>query len=469
MTTPSYVFVDLETTGASIHKDRITEIGIVEVDADGVRQWSTLVNPGQHIPAFIQQLTGIDDDMVADAPAFEAVADEVLQRLQGKLFVAHNARFDYGFLKQSFARLGRPFRANTLCTVRLSKALYPEHYKHNLDALVARHGLIAENRHRALVDAELLWQFIQAAEKELGKEKVVEEITRMVQQPTLPEGVDADSVDALPEGVGVYRLYGENDTLLYVGKHSQIRKRVLSYFSGEHKDSRVKEMIRQIRRVAATETCGEFGAVLLEASLIKSGKPAYNPQLRATNSACSWILKPQGSGALLPVLVKANELPGKDEIRYGLFHSAKEAQAALRKLADGYRLCLIYAGLETAGKRNNSPCFNFHMKRCDGACVGKEPLSFHNARLEAAMNKLRLASWPYPGAVAIAEADASGLHTDYHVIDDWRYLGTARTLQDARQLLETAQPNFDPDICKIIQKQIRTVPPEAIHLLTEST
>ena len=117
-------FVDLETTGATATADRVTEIGIVEVDEDGsVREWQQLVNPGTRIPPFIEQLTGISNAMVADAPPFAAVADETLRRLEGRLFIAHNARFDYGFLKNEFKRLGITFRAPVLCTVKLSRTL----------------------------------------------------------------------------------------------------------------------------------------------------------------------------------------------------------------------------------------------------------------------------------------------------------------------------------------------------------
>ena len=145
---PSLAFVDLETTGMNAADDAITEIGIVRVDADPagvapptVSEWSTLVNPGTPIPPAIQSLTGITDAMVRDAPPFRAVAGEVIARTAGALFVAHNARFDYGFLKHAFAREGTAFSARVLCTVKLSRRLYPEADRHNLDSLIARHAL----------------------------------------------------------------------------------------------------------------------------------------------------------------------------------------------------------------------------------------------------------------------------------------------------------------------------------------
>src|SRR5207253_9759378 len=155
------VFVDLETTGADGTRDRITEIGVVEVGPDGIVEWDTLVDPGIGIPPFIQQLTGITDDMVRGRPIFESLAQTLAEQLQGKLFVAHNARFDYGFLKNEFRRVGITFRADVLCTLRLSRSLFPSAARHGLDALIARFELQPKGRHRALADAELLWQFWQ--------------------------------------------------------------------------------------------------------------------------------------------------------------------------------------------------------------------------------------------------------------------------------------------------------------------
>jgi len=147
--------VDLETTGAHASWDRVTEIAVVEVDGGEISsEWSTLVNPGTSIPPAIQALTGITNDMVAGAPAFEELAASLYERLEGRVFVAHNARFDYGFLRQEFERAGLKFQARTLCTVKLSRRLYPEHPRHNLDSLIARHNLACRARHRAMGDAQ---------------------------------------------------------------------------------------------------------------------------------------------------------------------------------------------------------------------------------------------------------------------------------------------------------------------------
>ena len=155
----SVVFLDLETTGATATRDRITEVGLIEVDNGRfIREWSSLVNPGMSIPSGIQALTGISNDMVALAPRFEEIARELYEVIDGRVLIAHNARFDYGFLKNEFRRLGKTFTAPVLCTVKLSRKLFPQHPRHNLDSLMNRHGIHCDARHRALGDARVLWE-----------------------------------------------------------------------------------------------------------------------------------------------------------------------------------------------------------------------------------------------------------------------------------------------------------------------
>ena len=157
----SLVLIDLETTGATASVDRVTEIGLIEVEnGEYVREWSTLVNPQMDIPPFIEALTGISNDMVAGAPTFAAVAVELQARLCGKLLIAHNARFDYGFLRAEFGRLDTEYASDLVCTVKLSRKLFPGHARHNLDSLMRRHHVVCDARHRALGDARVLWDLI---------------------------------------------------------------------------------------------------------------------------------------------------------------------------------------------------------------------------------------------------------------------------------------------------------------------
>jgi len=450
------VFVDLETTGANADCDRITEIGIVEIDGDHILEWSTLVNPGVPIPAFIQNLTGITDEMVANAPPFEAVAQEALERLKGRLFVAHNARFDYGFLRNEFKRLGIKFSSTALCTVKLSRRLFPQHHKHNLDALIQRHNLPIDNRHRALGDAKALMFFMQNINETLPKESITDAINAIIQRPILPAHLDPAILDDLPESYGVYLFYGEENQLLYIGKSNHIRKSIYSYFTKEVRQTNEVTLLEQLRRIECIETVSELGALLTESRLMKERQPLYNPRLIQRNDLCSWQTEEDENGALIPRLRFSRDVDfGVRQNLYGLFTSGKVAIKALRSLADAHLLCYSKLGLEspTIGKS----CSAYHSKNCLGACIGIEPTASHNARLKGALSKSQVQAWPFNGLIGIKETAPLGARTDIHLIDNWCYLGTIATedeysSQPDRQNLAS----FDVDVYKVLNKQMRS-------------
>lgn len=447
-------FVDLETTGASATKDRITEIGIVLVDEHGVREWSQLVHPQMRIPLFIEQMTGISNDMVAQAPRFDDIADQVEQLLQGRLFIAHNARFDYSFLKNEFKRLGKSFQPSVLCTVKLSRALFPQYHRHNLDSLIERHELTVTDRHRALADAQAIHQFWQRVSEQFEPDTLFGTLQKLVNRSSLPSQIDPSVVHELPESPGVYLFYGENDLPLYIGKSVNIRQRVLSHFSADHRHNKEMTLSQQLRRIDWIETAGELGALLTEAKLIKQLLPVHNQRLRRKNALCAWQLQAQGE-QLLPKLVWADALDfGSQENLYGLYHSLRDAQKALRNLAEQHQLCLSVLGLEKTAK--DKPCFAYQLKRCRGACVGQEQPMQHAARLLMAMHKLKMASWPYPGAIGIREGD------ELHVIDHWCYLGTARSDEEIHTLLAQGRPAFDRDTYMTLQKALKKS--QIVHL-----
>jgi DNA polymerase-3 subunit epsilon len=443
-TFPRLAFVDLETTGGAATEDRITEIGIIEVDADGVREWSSLVNPEVAIPSFIQSLTGITDDMVRDAPAFSQVAEEVAARLADRLFIAHNARFDYGFLKNEFRRLGRDFRPPVLCTVRLSRQLFPGFARHNLDALAERHRLQVTERHRALGDAQLIWQFWRTLHETHEAQVIDEAVAKLVSRPTIPSRLDALQVERLPPTHGVYLFYGENALPLYIGKANNLRRRVLQHFSGDHMSSKEQRLSQQVERIDWIGTAGELGALLQEARLVKELAPAYNQQLRDNREIRSWrLLRKQGR--LQAELADTDDLFfSLDPDLYGLFDSARKAGDALRALADEHRLCHVLLGLEK-GKPGRG-CFASQVGKCHGACAGKESLAAHDERIRTALAPWRLQPWPYAGAVGLREGDTM------HVVNGWAYLGTGRAQPDIEALLAKEPRRFDRDVYDILQK-----------------
>jgi DNA polymerase-3 subunit epsilon len=444
--------VDVETTGGHPAWHRITEIAIVGMRAGEVEwEWSQLVNPGGRIPPSIQQLTGISDEMVADAPPFAAIADEVEARLAGRRFVAHNARFDYGFVRTELRRLGRPFSAPLACTVRLSRDLYPEQPRHNLDAIIARHGLECASRHRALPDAQVLAQLWGALRREWPAEALDAALDRVGRRPSLPSHLSPDLVDDLPEACGVYRFIGEGDALLYVGKALNLRERVLSHFMSAGRDAKSQRLSAQVRRIEWTETAGELGALLLEARVVRESKPVYNRRLRGGGELFTWRVDDDGSAPQLTPL--EGPLPAGDV--FGLYRSARQARTALTTLAREQKLCLRVLGLEQGGEGS---CFGHQVGRCAGACVGAEPRLKHNLRLKLALAPHKLRSWPYKGAVALEETSAMGLR-QWHVLDGWQYLGSVQPdevdpAEATRGGLATPQAGFDPDVYRILARHL---------------
>ncbi|WP_245845107.1 3'-5' exonuclease family protein [Noviherbaspirillum humi] len=443
-------FVDLETTGGAATADRITEIGIIEVDADGVREWSSLVNPQAPIPEFIQQLTGISNEMVADAPTFAELADEISARLEGKIFIAHNARFDHGFLKNEFKRTGHAFRPAVLCTVRLSRKLFPGFARHSLDAIAERHRLQVTQRHRALGDAQLLWQFWQKIHEEHAPEAVEETVSKLISRPSLPSHLDAAQIEAIPSTHGVYLFYGANGMPLYIGKANNLRRRVLSHFSGDHLASKELEISQQTERIDWIPAVGELGALLQEARLVKQLMPSHNVLLRDNREICAWRLYPR-NGQLKATLVGTDDMFfAHDPQLYGLFDNKRQAKAALKSFADQHALCHVVLGLEKL--RDRSACFASQVKKCLGACDGREPSDAHNARVLEAMQPWQVQPWPYEGAVALREN--GGLH----VVDGWAYYGTVETLEEAAALVATGKRRFDVDVYRIVGKWLERNP-----------
>lgn len=448
--------VDLETTGAHPDHARVTEIAVVEVeDGDIVAEWSTLVNPGVRIPAGIQALTGITDAMVADAPAFEDLAGGLYERLAGRIFVAHNVRFDYGFLRREFQRSGIRFSARTLCTVKLSRRLYPEHPRHGLDNLIARHGLHCAARHRAMGDAQAVWQFLRIAAEERGVERLQDTARQLSKLPALPAHIDRAVVDAIPESHGVYLFYGEGDALLYVGKSNNLRERVLQHFSGDLRSAREMRLGRELRRIEWRATCGELGALLLEARLVKDLLPAYNRKLRPQtgDEPCGFAFIAGKLSVVSGREINAETLP----LVCGAFRSRRAALASLRKLADEHHLCLQAMGFAhlDSGPRKGA-CFRHQVGRCAGVCAAKEGVHLHQARVAAALASFKSPAWPWRGPVAVVEENHEREAVDVHVVHRWCLLGTVRSEGEVAELLHSAlRAPFDLDQYQILSRHLR--------------
>ncbi|UZE96882.1 exonuclease domain-containing protein [Alkalimarinus alittae] len=464
----AFVFIDLETTGGRPPGDRITEIGLKKVvNGQVVDEWQTLVNPEVTIPPFIENYTGITNEMVQDAPLFSAVADTLKRKLEGAVFVAHNARFDYSFIKSEFRRVNEPFSAKVLCTVKLSRQLYPQYIKHGMDALIARHDLPAAPRHRAMGDVDSMLAFYVHALSECGNDAVESAISKILKRPSLPSNLPADVLDELPQTFGVYRFYGENDVLLYVGKANNIYQRVMAHFSSDHSTAKGVVMTQSIRRIEWTETAGELGALLLELEQIKGLKPIYNKRSRAVDSFYTYTLIPNKQGYLSLKLVQDVDITRLDSA-FGLFKSKKIAEKALQGINAANELCATLLGVDIG----LGPCFQYKLGHCKGACLGEEDVARYNLRMKIAFHSLQLKRWPYNGAVAIKEHVSFIDKTHIHIIYGWIHLGTVESEEaledfDVGQYVQACldgESSFDPDNYRVISNYL-TAPKNRLNVI----
>jgi DNA polymerase-3 subunit epsilon len=466
MFAPRVAFVDLETTGASPGRARVTEVGIVLVETgpegERVTEWASLVNPGCTIPPDIQWLTGISNAMVRDAPPFERLAPEIAERLAGAVFVAHNARFDYGFLRAEFARAGIDFTARTLCTVRLSRHLQPDRSPHSLDALIERWGLPVADRHRALGDARITLRFVQRLYERLPREEVERAVATLLKHPSTPAHLPADAIDALPRAPGVYLMFGLNEHPIYIGKSVDLRARVAAHFAEDHRQPREAQLAQEVRRLEWEQTAGEFGALLREAELIKTRLPAHNLRLRRKLAPVALSFDEEGAARFVPVdALGAADLPG----HYGPWPSRAAARNALVARAREHALCLRALGLERTRKDEpeDRPCFARQLMRCSGACVGAVSRAEHAEQARAALADRRIPAWPHAGALALVEHDASRSREDWHVFDAWCHLGSVRSPTAAAELAQSAPRHFDADVQHLLAAALGPEPPWSLE------
>jgi len=451
---PSYVLLDLETTGGNPVTDRITEIAAVRFEQGvEVRRWSSLVNPGVSVPIFIERLTGISNAMVANAPGFSELATELLTLLDGAVLVAHNVRFDHGFLLHEFARMGIELRAKTLCTVRLSRLLYPQFKSHGLDAIMQRHSLQSQARHRAMGDVEVMQSWLQQVQQEFGPERLQEQVKRLLQgSASLPPLLETPVRD-IPELPGVYIFYGDSSLPLYVGKSVKLRSRVMAHFQAASRNAREMRMAQEVRRIEWIETAGEIGAMLLEARLIKTHQPLHNRQLRRERGLCAWRLDINPKARPLLVLVQGDELaPEQFGALYGPYRSKSQAQSHLRELAETHGLCLQVMGLES-GKGG---CFAHQIGHCRGVCCGQEATERHHLRLQMALTSHRLQVWPFAGKVGLREYNSQTERSDIHVFEQWCHLATVQSEAQLQEVLENSKEAlaFDLDTYRLALKHL---------------
>ncbi len=377
-----YAIVDIETTGGMAKRDKITEIAIVLHNGEKViDKYQTLVNPERSIPPFITNLTGITNEMVADAPLFCEVAKEIVLKTEGAVFVAHNSRFDYGFLKEEFGRLGYTYTRKQLCTVRLSKKMLPELRSHSLDSLIRHFSLPIDNRHRALDDALATAEIFKRMTK-MGEciDEMSDIINLGIKEARLPANISLKFLHDLPEAPGVYYFHDQDGVVIYVGKSIHIKKRVIQHFKeNTTKSSKMQQRVHDITYVL---TGSELIAVLFENREIKRLQPEINRAQRRKSFPFAIYYYFDEGGYLQFKIRKKNKIdsPGTAAILHEL-PDHRSATSYLRSLTDKYGLCQKKADIDTGP----GPCFYHQVGKCAGACVGLEHPDDYNLRVREAV------------------------------------------------------------------------------------
>ncbi|HAC24929.1 MAG TPA: DNA polymerase III subunit epsilon, partial [Cytophagales bacterium] len=358
-----YAIVDIETTGSYADHHRVTEIAIYHHDGVQITgEFHTLINPGRKIPHYITGLTGITTQMVEEAPAFDQVAQQVLDRLKDRVFVAHNAHFDYSFLKKEFEEAGLPFAAKKLCTVRLSRKIIPGLESYSLGRLAESLGIRIINRHRAGGDAQATARIFHELLRRDKTGVIAQALKRNSGETILPPNLPKGDFDRLPAKAGVYYFHNQRGEVIYVGKAINIKKRIAGHFTGEAREWNRSNIRNEICRITWELTGSELIALILEAQEIRRLWPKYN--LAQKYKTEEWgVFRYEDRNGYQRFVVNQVVRGSQPLIT---FTNKAEAWSFLWEKVKEYELCPKLSGLQLA----KGLCFSHQSGTCKGACQG---------------------------------------------------------------------------------------------------
>lgn len=367
-----YAIVDIETTGGSPKESKITEIAIYKHDGTTITdKFETLVNPQMSIQPFVSNLTGINNQLVKDAPKFFEIAKQLITFTEGCVFVAHNVSFDYKILRAEFKSLGYDYRRPHLCTVNTSKMLLPGLESYSLGKLTKSLGIELEERHRAGGDALATAKLFT-----LLHEKDDNNLTSFIQKELKPENLhpnlDLDTAEEIPNRIGIYMFYNEFNKIIYIGRSKHIRTRVEQHLKND-KTKKGAQMQAEIARIDYELTGSELIAALKESKLIKKHQPVYNRALRKNKFPYGLFQYTDEVGYCRFFIQQANKL---SELPLLSYSSKKEGKIYLENVVEKHQLCKKLCDLHTT----SSSCFEYSIKKCNGACICKEPVKDYNKR-----------------------------------------------------------------------------------------
>lgn len=375
-----YAIVDIETTGGNAAGSSITEVAIRIFDGKEVIDcFDTLIRPERHIPRYITALTGIDEELVDDSPAFDEVAGDILAYLKGRIFVAHNVNFDYSFIKYYLEEAGYTYRAPKLCTVRMARKIKPGLRSYSLGNLCQALDIALENRHRAGgdVDATVI---LFSKLLEWDTEGIISAmLKRGSKEQQLPPNLPKENFEVLPEKPGVYYFRDTKGKVIYVGKAKNIRKRVSRHFTGNNPNPQRQNFMREIYAIDF-ERCGtELMAFILECIEIKRLWPKYNRALKKYEPKFGLFMYEDLLGYKRLFIGKYN----KSTLPIQVFTTQEGGRNKLYDLVRRFNLCASLCRLGSCELCDKVD------KRKDLLCTANEPAEVYNKKVEQALAYLK--------------------------------------------------------------------------------
>jgi DNA polymerase-3 subunit epsilon len=375
-----YAILDIETTGGKYNEEGITEIAIYKFDGHQiVDQFFSLVNPEKNIQPFVINLTGINNQMLRNAPKFHEVAKRIIEITENCTIVAHNAQFDNRILSTEFDRLGYPFEKNMLCTVELSKKLIPDLPSYSLGKLVRSLGIPITDRHRAQGDAKATVELFKLLlEKDIEKVIISDTIKKDPKRQLEPKLLDI--IESAPTNTGVYYMHRKNGKIIYVGKSKNIKKRLIQHFTNDNKKS--KKIQLEVVSVSYEETGNDLIAQLKESQEIKQLKPIFNHALK-NNIFQSQLYSYIDESGYINLRIEKVPIEKEEKNIITTFTNYQQGRSFLYKITDEFHLCQKLNHLE----KTEGACFNHDLKMCNGACIESETPVNYNLRVQKFIDK----------------------------------------------------------------------------------
>jgi len=445
-----FAIIDIETSGGKPKDSKIIEVAIIIHDGEKIIDtYESLVNPGKKIDWFVQKLTGIKDKDVEKAPKFFEIAKTVFKLLENRIFVAHNIGFDYPIVRNEFKSLGLDLRLPHMCTIQASRVLIPGLESYGLANLSKHLNVGLDNHHRAMDDTKataLIFEHIYNLDE---KNQLQSFIKKDINPTHLHPDLDLNYFDDIPNKIGIYKFFNEKKELIYLGKSIHLKKRVEEHLKN-NKTQKGIEMRSQIARIDYDLTGSEIVALLTESSLIKQHKPKYNRNLKTTQFNFGLFKYEDQKGYQNLVVKKTNTT----ETPLSTFKNLQTGKDYLENWVDEFQLCQKLCHLQNTTKA----CSAYDLKKCNGACLGKESPEVYNIRVKALEQKLK---FKYESFLILDKGKRKN-EVSFVVIKDGNYIGFGNILkflikkdpQNYKKQLKKQESN--PNCLSIINLQLKT-------------